>query len=154
MARKTAPLEPVNERERDTPQPPLQVPPPAARRGPGRPSNAERAARATATQPEPPKVPEPKLTPQDMLPVTALVLKLVAIGVKGDAPTPEEIALVNDPMTAVANKYQIVSRWAPELALLGALMIVAAGMRERANARRDVERPKPELVATFGRPPE
>lgn len=78
-----------------------------------------------------------------MLPITTLALVTLSKGIKGDKPTQDEIAMVNSPMTAVANKYQIVSRWAPELALLGALMIVAANMRARVVVVKDTVEQQP-----------
>src|SRR5512145_2002406 len=133
MARKvTEPMAAVVSSADSTAQPTLEAPPPAPpKRGPGRPPKTQ----ATITPISPPPAVVDPLTPQDMLPMTTLLLKTLARGIKGDAPTADEIELVNSPATKVANKYNILSRWAPELALLGALMIAMHGMRERAAIR-------------------
>lgn len=141
MPRKTQPLGPVDSKTDNEPQPQLQPPPPAGeKRRPGRPSNAERQAREQrATITEHPSSAGIAIKPAEMLGVTAVVLGIIARGIRGDKPTDAEIAMVNDPLTAVANKYQIVSRWAPELALLGSLIVVASSMRGRARDRIEAE---------------
>jgi len=100
---------------------------------------AEEQAKATGVSTE------PKLTPQEMKPITIVVLRLVSRGIKGDAPTLQEVDLVNEPATAVANKYGLTSRWGSELALLGAVVVVSVQMRQRqqdkdAKAGEDAKR--------------
>ena len=122
---------------------PLAMPEAGTRSRRGRPATRpETIARqqAEAAQGGPaPSVAKPSLqpmAPEEMRPVTILVLRMVARGIQGDAPTLDEVDLVNGPATAVANKYGMTSRWGPELALLGALVVVGSQMRQRAADNR------------------
>lgn len=87
---------------------------------------------------EAPEVSGPVLgvTEAEMLPLTIMLLGLACKVAKGDKPNEREIALVNPPLTSVANKYNVsLGKWAPELALLGALIIVISESRMRAQAK-------------------
>ena len=95
---------------------------------------AEEQAKATGVSTE------PKLSPQEMKPITIVILRLVSRGIKGDAPTLQEVDLVNEPATAVANKYGLTSRWGSELALLGAVVVVSVQMRQRQQDKDEAKR--------------
>lgn len=82
-------------------------------------------------------------TEKQNLPLTMILLTIVLKVAKGDPPSDEEIALVNPPLTAVVNKYNVSTRWMPEIALFGALLIVVQNSRRRAS-ERIVDTPQPQ----------
>ena len=99
----------------------------APKRKPGRPSNAEKAAREAAVKAE------AALSPAQVRPITLILLQGLAVAVKGDAATDAEIDLVNESATLVANKYNLAL--APELALAVSLAMVAMSMRQRRRTK-------------------
>lgn len=130
------PLAPaIDPREAQEPPPPLVLegapaqPADAPRRGPGRPSKAEKEAREREA------MAAVAMKPEEFRPTTAVILMAVCKAVKGDPCTDNEIDMVNAPATAVANKYAMSTRWAAELTLLGALTIVASASRQRRAER-------------------
>lgn len=140
------PLPPaVDPREAQEPPPPLVLeggPPqpgdaPPPRRGPGRPSKAEKEAQERAAQAA------VAMKPEEFRPTTMVILMAVCKAVKGDPCTDNEVDMVNGPATAVANKYAMSTRWAAELTLLGALVIVASASRQRRAEREARENPMP-----------
>jgi hypothetical protein len=140
MPRKVrAPLPPTTDSVPERPAPPLLIPgssttspgDPAARR-PGKPGpkskaeiEAEERARREASM----------LKPDEMRPLTALVLSSLCQFAKGEPPEEQDIDLVNPPATMVANKYAVSNKYAPELALLGACYIVVSRSRERKRSK-------------------
>lgn len=135
MARKVRePLDPALSIHDMPKQEPIQAPTQDAPRKRGRPSKVEVEARKEAVKLE------AQMKPEEMLPITVVILRFISKGIKGDAPSKEEIELVNGPACAVANKYSFSTKWAPELALMGALLIVGSQMRMRAQEK--VEREK------------
>lgn len=115
---------------------PPETPPGPKRRG-RPPTRPETIAKRQAEE----QVTAPKMDPAEMKPVTTLVLGMIAKGIKGDPPTQDEIDLVNPSAAAVANKYGINLDRFPEIALLGALLIVGQQMRERRAEREAREKP-------------
>lgn len=125
MAKRAAKVLPRAESKADPPiardLDPGEMPEPPPRPKRGRPSKAEVEARKASYA----------MAPSEMRPVTQAALGALALAIKGDAATAEEIELVNGPLTAVCNKYDVMSRWLPELSLLGALLVVSGNMRAR-----------------------
>lgn len=107
----------------------------APRRGPGRPSKVEKEAQERAA------MAAIAMKPEEFRPTTMVILMAVCKAVKGDPCTDQEIDMVNGPATAVANKYAMSTRWAAELTLLGALVIVAGASRQR-RAEREAREPQ------------
>ena len=105
------------------------------RRGPGRPSKLEKEAREAEARAA------VAMRPEEFRPTTMVILMAVCKAVKGDPCTPDEVDMVNGPATAVANKYAMSTRWAAELTLLGALVIVASASRTRRAERMQREYP-------------
>ena len=136
------PLPPTRDPGDRKPPPPIEL-----REGKpkvGRPSNEERAKRQAETDAKQAEArAAAEIKPDEIRPLTAVVLVLICKGVKGDTPTAQEIELVNGPACAVANKYAMTNRWAPELALLGSIMIVAQMSRNRRAQREHSERVVP-----------
>jgi len=81
-------------------------------------------------------------SPEEMRPLTILILGLICKVAKGDEPTEREIDLVNPPATAVANKYNVSNRWTAEIALFGSIFLVVSSSRRRMAAKRANE-PQP-----------
>lgn len=130
---------------------PLQAPPEAPPRARiGRPATnprtiarqqAEDAARAAGQPLAGPVSSASMMKPEEMMPLTLGVLRLVALGIKGDAPTIPEVELVNGPATLVANKYAMTTKYGPEFALLGAVIVVGAQMKQRAKEKAAAGKP-------------
>jgi len=103
---------------------------PTPKRKPGRPSNAQKQAEQEVA------AAASALDPTLLIPATAGFLNLVAIVVKGDAPTKQEIVAVNAPLTAVVNKYSMDFKYAEEIILVLAIGTTSMSMRSRAQAKR------------------
>jgi len=112
-------------------QPTITPPPGTAPKKRGRPSNAERAARPRAEQ----APPAPALDPKDTIILAAMVLRGIGMAARADAPTDEEIALVNGPLCMVANKYNFGGKFVPELMLAGTLLMAVSAMKQRRVAK-------------------
>lgn len=113
-------------------QPTIVPPADAAPRKRGRPSNASKAERAAQVAQV---AAADKLDPKDTVILAAMVLRGVGLALKADAPTDEEIAMVNGPLCLVANKYSLGGRFVPELMLAGSMMMVVASMKQRRIAQ-------------------
>jgi hypothetical protein len=144
MARKVKKiLPPTSDAMPPKPTPAIELPPgtePSGQstepRRPGRPSNEEKRAREEAARAA------AAIKPEEMRPLTVLVLAMVCKLAKGDQPTQEEIDMVNAPATSVCNKYNLTNRWAPELSLFGALLVVVQMSRQRM-AEKIAAQPQP-----------
>lgn len=75
------------------------------------------------------------LKPDEIRPLTAMVLIALCKALKGDLPNEREIEMVNGPACAVANKYSMSNKWAVELALVGSVALVVKNSRDRMREK-------------------
>jgi hypothetical protein len=92
-----------------------------------------------------------QLKPEQTLEMTRAALYILATAVRGDSPTDEECAMVNEPACMVLNKYPGASRWAPEIMLATTLVAVGKTMRDRGRVKREAERRVHETAGDSGR---
>lgn len=110
-------------------RPPGPRPVMVGKRRPGRPTKEEAAAKEIERREL------EALRPEQARPLVGVVLHALCRAAKGDPPLERDIDLVTPPATAVANKYALSSRWAPELALVGCCFLVVQASRERRAER-------------------
>lgn len=103
------------------------------RRGPGRPSKAEVAAREAAAKQA--TAIDPKTTQH----AVGLALTMICSMAKGDAPTKDEVEAINDQAVAVANKYDLGGKALPELLLAASVFGVVISSRQRRMERMKSE---------------
>ena len=124
----------------DAPRGGTLVPPDEAPRKKGRPSKADLAEREAQAAAQAQALKERAAIPkEEMRPVMMIALGLFAKGIKGEPPTEQEVELCTGPAHAVAVKYGFNLDRFPEIALLGALVIVGQNMRERRKAEEKRE---------------
>lgn len=107
-----------------------------ARAGAGRPSAAAKAEQQAAERAA------AMIRPEEMRPLTATLLLICCKLAKGDLPLEKEIDMVNPPATAVANKWSMTNKYAPELALVACVGMVVKASRERMADKRAREMPR------------